>query len=75
MCIIMESIAQTNNKYIKTDNNRFINEKHIRWIEQIGDCFEVCVKSTGCNVKNADTHRICKSYNPDSYIQMIRKIE
>ena len=42
--------------YLKTDDNKVINEKYIRWIKKINDCLEVCTKYTGCNVKNQDTH-------------------
>jgi hypothetical protein len=52
--------------YIKTDENKVINEKYIRWIKKMGDCLEVCTKSDGCVVKK-DTHTICKIYNLDSY--------
>lgn len=53
--------------YIKTDNNKIINEKSILWVKKMSECLEVCVKSTGCNVLNLDTHRICKINNLDSY--------
>jgi hypothetical protein len=54
--------------YIKTDNNRIINEKYIRWIKKIDDCLEVCTKSTGCNIlTGTETHKICKLNNLDSY--------
>jgi hypothetical protein len=54
------------NKYIKTDDNKIINEKQIRWIKKMNDCLEVCTKSHGCFV-NVDTHRICKTNNQNSY--------
>ncbi len=31
------------------------------------ECLEVCTKSTGCNIQNVDTHKICKLNNPRSY--------
>jgi hypothetical protein len=52
--------------YIKTDDNKVINEKHIRWIKKMDECLLVCTKSDGCIVKK-DTHTICKIYNLDSY--------
>ena len=61
--IIMENKKTT---YIKTDANKVINEKCIRWIQKMGDCLEVCTKIDGCVVKR-DTHTICKIYNLDSY--------
>jgi hypothetical protein len=45
--------------YLKTDNNKIINETHIRWVKKM-------TKSTGCSI-NGDTHRICKLNSPDSY--------
>jgi len=66
-----------NNKitYIKTDENKIINEKCIRWVQKMGDCLEVCTKIIGCNVKNGDTHRICKLNNLDSYDKLNKHFE
>jgi hypothetical protein len=66
-----------NNKitYIKTDENKIINEKCIRWIQKMGDCLEVCTKITGCSVKSGDTHRICKLNNLDSYNKLNKHFE
>jgi hypothetical protein len=52
--------------YIKTDNNRIINEKCIRWVQKIDECLEICTKSDGCSY-GVDTHKLCKINNPDSY--------
>jgi hypothetical protein len=54
-------------KYLKTDDNRIINEKYIRWVQKMSDCLEVCTKLTGCDVKMGTTHRICKLNNQYSY--------
>ena len=35
--------------YIKTDDNKIVNEACIRWVKKMGDCLEVCTKTTGCN--------------------------
>lgn len=66
-----------NNKtfYIKTDDNKIINEKCIRWVKKMSSCLEVCTKSTGCSIKNGDTHRICELYNPDSYNKLNKYFE
>jgi hypothetical protein len=66
-----------NNKtfYIKTDDNKIINEKSIKWIKKMSNCLEVCTKSTGCAIKNEDTHRICELYNPDSYKKLNKHFE
>ena len=46
--------------YIKTDNNKIINEKCIKWVEKMGECLEVCTKSIGFNGKSSgDTHKLC----------------
>lgn len=60
--------------YIKTDDNKVINEKCIRWVKKIGDCMEVCTKSNGCGSK-IDTHTICKMYNLDSYNRLNKLFE
>ena len=60
---------QTNNTteqiFLKTDENKIINKKHIRWVKKMGDCLAVCNKSDACSIN--DTHIICKLNNPDSY--------
>ena len=58
--------ATTDSVFIKADNNRFLNVKYIRWVQEMNDCFEVCNKSTGCAIKDG-THRVCRLNNPDSY--------
>ena len=52
--------------YLKTDDNKILNEKCIRWVKKMGDCLEVCIKPLGC-VLQKDTHTICKLNNPHSY--------
>jgi len=51
--------------YIRTDDNKIINEKCIRWATKMGDCLHVCIKTTGCAM--IDTHKICKLNNHDGY--------
>ena len=58
--------------YLKTDDNKIINEKCIRWVKKMSECLEVCTKSTGCGAKNGDTHKICKLNNVDSYNKLNR---
>ena len=53
--------------FLKTDDNKIINKKHIRWVKKMGDCLHVCTKSIGCNIDNGTTHQICKLNNPDSF--------
>jgi len=60
--------------YIKTDDNKVLKEKYIRWVKKIGDCMEVCMKSNGCVLKG-DTHTICKMYNLDSYNKLNKLFE
>lgn len=52
--------------YLKTDDNKILNVKHIRWVKKIDDCLEICTKSDGCAVRK-NTNRICKLNNVDSY--------
>jgi hypothetical protein len=54
------------NNYIKADDDKIINENHIRWIKKINSCMEICTKSDGCDVGKY-THKVCKSKTPDSY--------
>lgn len=63
--------------YIKTDDNKIINEKCIRWVKKMGDCLEVCTKSTGCSwqPRDKDTHTICKLNNLHSYDKLNKHFE
>lgn len=40
----------------------------------MGDCLEVCVKSTGC-VSISGMHKICKLNNPNSYNKLVKYFE
>jgi hypothetical protein len=62
-------------KYLRTDDNKIINEKCIKWIKKMSDCLEVCTKSSGCSISNEDTHRICKVYNLESYNKLNKYFE
>jgi hypothetical protein len=67
-----------NNKprtFLKTDDNKVLNESYIRWIEKIGECMEVCTRSDGCNVLLGSTIRVCKKYNPTSYEKLNKYFE
>lgn len=65
--------------YIKTDDNKIINEKHIRWVKKFDDCLEVCTRSKGCGIKygggTSGTHRICKLNNVDSFNKLNKHFE
>ena len=63
------------NSYVKIDKGKIINEKCIKWIEKIDECLEICTKSSGCNVKNKDTHKICKIDNYTSYEKIHKYFE
>jgi len=58
-------------KYLKTDDNKIINEKCIRWVKKMNECLEVCIKSDGC-ILGSNTHKICKSNSNDSYEKLDR---
>jgi hypothetical protein len=62
-------------EYLKTDNNKIINEMYIRWVKKQGECLEVCIKSNGCGNNGDDTHTICKLNNPYSYYRLNKKYE
>jgi hypothetical protein len=51
--------------FFKTDNDKVISERHIRWVKKMGACLAVCVKSNGC--EDTATHKICEWNNPTSY--------
>jgi len=55
------------NRFIKADDNKIINEKCIRWVKKMGDCLEICSRSNGCSIEMGQTHRIFKLNNNDSY--------
>lgn len=69
------------NSYLKTDDNKIINESYIRWVKKMDDCLRVCTKSTGCDIKETkkdtgkDTHKICKINNLDSYNKLNKHFE
>jgi hypothetical protein len=56
--------------YLKTDDNKIINEKYIRWVLKMNECLEVCTKSDGCNYNGQNTHTICKNKSYDSYSKL-----
>jgi hypothetical protein len=60
--------------YLKTDDNKILNVKHIRWVKKMDDCLEICTKSDGCAV-GKNTHRICKLNNVDSYNKLNKYFE
>jgi len=61
-----------NSSYIKTDNNIFINEQNIVWVQQMNDCLTVGTIKTG-SLFNA--YQICKLKNPDGYNKLYHKIK
>lgn len=52
-------------KFVKTDDNFYINSMYIAWIKQMDECLEICAKTNGCGKR--DTHKICKINNPKNY--------
>jgi len=52
--------------YIKTDDNKVINEHYIRWIKKMNECLEVCTKSNGC-ASGQGTHSVCRTTSSTSY--------
>ena len=66
---------ENNQTYIKTDDNKIINEKCIKWVQKMGECLDVCTKSSGCYLKSGDTHKICKLNNLDIYNKLNNHFE
>jgi len=64
-----------NNKniYIKTDENKILNEKFIRWVRKMNECLEVCTKPDGCT--SYTTHKICKLNSLESYNKLNKYFE
>jgi hypothetical protein len=62
------------NSYLKSDDNKIINEKYIRWVKKMSECLEVCTKFDGC-LSGHTTQRICKINNPDSYNKLNKEFE
>jgi hypothetical protein len=52
--------------FIKTDDNKVINQKCIRWVKKMNECMEVCIKKDGC-IAQVSTHSVCKSNSLESY--------
>jgi hypothetical protein len=60
--------------YLKTDDEKIINEKCIIWVKKLNECLHVCTKSDGCfDVIN--THKICKLNNLSSYNKLNKLFE
>lgn len=65
---------ENKSSYIKTDKNKFINEKSIIWVKKMNDCLEVCTRRRGCNVLEPPD-KICKSISQDSYDKLNNLID
>lgn len=65
-----------NNKvsYLKTDDNKIINERCIVWVKKMDECLEICTKIDGCSV-GSGTHKICKVNNSNSYNKINKNFE
>jgi hypothetical protein len=53
--------------YIKTDDNKIINEQAIKWVKKMDECLYICTKSIGCSIKDGDTHKLCKINHSTNY--------
>lgn len=63
---------ENNNKpFIKTDDDKILNIKCIRWVKKMDECLQICSKSNGCT-SGVDTHKVCKINNEDSYKRLNR---
>ena len=64
-----------NNSYLRTDDNKIINERTIRWVKKIDDCLHVCTRSNGCSIESETTHKICRIYNENTYNKLNQHFE
>jgi len=72
LLVYKNNMENNKSSYIKTDENKFINEKSIVWVKK-SDCIEV-----GARPKEGsfiDTYIICKLNNDDSYDKINKSIE
>lgn len=61
--------------FLKSGDTKIINAKYIRWVKNMGNCFEVCTKSNGCGSNGDGTHLICNLKNPESYAKLKKMFE
>ena len=61
----MNNIIYIKPQYIKTDDNKIVNEKAIKWVKKMDECLHICTKFVGCSI--GDTHKLCKINHPTSY--------
>jgi hypothetical protein len=54
-----------NISFVKTDDNTHINIKAIKWVKEMDECMQICMKSNGC--LSMDTHVICRKNNLKNY--------
>jgi hypothetical protein len=36
--------------FLKTDDNKIINQADIKWVKKMDECLEVCTKYDGCTI-------------------------
>jgi hypothetical protein len=73
LLVYKNNMENNKSSYIKTDENKFINEKSIIWVKKMSDCLEVCTRPRGCTF--IDSYKICKINNPDSYDKLNNLID
>jgi hypothetical protein len=64
------------NELIHIGQGRIINTNKIQWIQKHNDCYEICMKTNGCNVFTwLHTMKLCKEDNPRyfDYLDTLRK--
>ena len=63
----------TKEDFIKTDGNKVLNVKFIRWMKKMDQCIHICSITTGCNEYNLQ--QVCKVNNNDSYDKLNKYFE
>jgi len=72
----MQSENENENKkntFLKTDENKIINEACIKWVKKMNECLYICTKSNGCF--DANTHKVCKNNSWESYEKINKYFE
>ena len=67
--------TQASRSFLKTDDDRIINEARIIWAKRANDCMYACMKTVGCGPGAGDAHKICKAVNEESYNRLNKHFE
>ena len=76
-CMDPYIIMEMNTTYIRTDDNKIVNENCIKWVKKMDECMNICTKSIGCGgfMGVEGTHKVCKTNNINSYTLLNKHFE